>query len=152
MPKLNLNQLETLEPHSLGTSAWFEVSQEMITTFANVTNDHQWIHLDSERCVTESPYGTTIAHGFLTLSLLSQFSNELKLFPEGTTVINYGLDKLRFLSAVKSGSYIRNNADFISAEKRKQGILVKLKNTVEIKDESTAALIAESLLLVLPKP
>lgn len=111
MPPLVVESLEALRKHAgreLGTSEWFEVTQERIQQFAEATEDRQWIHLDGERARRESPYGTTIAHGFLTLSLLSQFlMQSVKLRGGVRLAINYGLNRVRFPSTVPAGSRIR---------------------------------------------
>lgn len=147
MSSLNIAELVGKD---LGKSAWFIVDQDRIRQFAEVTEDHQWIHIDEARAKAESPYGTTIAHGFLTLSLLSKFAFELRNFPPGVTVINYGLDKVRFLNAVKVGSRIRNHAVIVAADPNGEGrTLLKTKNTVEIEGEENPAMIAETLSLIL---
>lgn len=146
---MHLEYLEQSIGKELGVSRWLELSQERIAQFAELTLDRQWIHVDEERAKRESPYGVTIAHGFLTLSLLSTLLADVDLFPEGTTVINYGLDKVRFLNAVKAGSRIRNQAVLLGVEPKEDGrILVKIQNTVEIEHEKVPAMIAESLALV----
>jgi len=146
---LDLEQANTQIGQEIGLSDWLELSQERISQFADVTLDHQWIHLDEERAKRESPYDATIAHGFLTLSMLSALLGDMELFPEGTTVINYGLDKVRFLSAVKSGQRIRCRAVLHSAESKAGGLLLKLENLVEIEGEAKPAMMAESLVLLL---
>ncbi len=143
-------QVQEFAGKDLGVSSWLLITQERINQFADVTEDHQWIHIDKARAKAESPYGTTIAHGFLTLSLLAHFAQELRSFPPDVTVINYGLDKVRFLSPVKVGCRIRNHAVIVSAEPKGEGrTLLKTKNTVELEGEETPALIAETLALVL---
>ena len=131
----------------VGLTDWIEVDQERINQFADATGDHQYIHLDAERAA-QTPFGTTIAHGFLTLSLLSMLSGMgggLKL--ENTVMgINYGLDKVRFLNPVKSGAKIRARFVLASAEEKKPGnYLLKHNVTVEIDGEDKPALIAEWL-------
>lgn len=141
---------QTLIGKDLGRSSWLLIDQTRINQFADVTGDQQWIHVDEARAKAKSPYGTTIAHGFLTLSLLAHFAQELRSFPAELTLINYGLDKVRFLSPVKVGCRIRNHAVIISVDDKGKGRnLIKTKNTVEIENEETPALIAETLVLVL---
>lgn len=150
MPSIDIAQIADFVGKELGLSEWFLLSQERINQFAEVTGDYQWIHIDEQRAKAESPYGTTIAHGFLTLSLLSKFSTEIRSFPPELTVINYGLDKVRFLRPVKTGCRIRNRAVLLSAEAKGEGrMLLKTQNTVEIENEETPAMIAETLALVL---
>lgn len=101
------NELKALAGQEIGVTDWLEVTQERINQFADATGDHQWIHLDQGRAEKESPYGTTIAHGFLTLSLVSQFIRETVEFAGLRMAINYGLNRVRFPAAVRSGSKVR---------------------------------------------
>ncbi|MEP7343376.1 MAG: MaoC family dehydratase [Acidobacteriota bacterium] len=107
----SLEELRSLVGQEVATGDWFEVTQDRINQFAEATGDHQWIHLDAERARAESPYGTTIAHGFLTLSLLSHLMAQTvqMKFPVKMG-INYGLNKVRFVSAVPAGARIRPRA------------------------------------------
>jgi acyl dehydratase len=144
---INASQLQGYVGKEVGLTDWIEVDQERINQFADATGDHQYIHLDAERAA-QTPFGTTIAHGFLTLSLLSMLSGMgggLKL--ENTVMgINYGLDKVRFLNPVKSGAKIRARFVLASAEEKKPGnYLLKHNVTVEIDGEDKPALIAEWL-------
>lgn len=91
----------------VAVSDWFEVTQARIDQFASATGDRQWIHLDAERAARESPYGSTIAHGFLTLSLLSSFADTVLSFPGLRLAVNYGLNRVRFVTAVPSGARLR---------------------------------------------
>ncbi len=130
----------------LGASAWVEIDQDRIDAFADATLDHQFIHVDPERAA-QTPFGTTIAHGFLTLSLLPHLMTDLTLVPEGTLMaINYGTDRVRFLAPVKVGSEVRARAKLVDAtEKAPRQWLVKTEVTVEIKGEDKPALVAETL-------
>ena len=101
------DELKALAGQEIGVTDWLEVTQERINQFADATGDHQWIHLDQGRAEKESPYGTTIAHGFLTLSLVSQFIRETVEFAGLRMAINYGLNRVRFPAAVRSGSKVR---------------------------------------------
>ena len=144
---INASQLQDYVGKEVGHTDWIEVDQERINQFADATGDHQYIHLDAERAA-QTPFGTTIAHGFLTLSLLSMLSGMgggLKL--ENTVMgINYGLDKVRFLNPVRSGAKIRARFVLASAEEKKPGnYLLKHNVTVEIDGEDKPALIAEWL-------
>ena len=111
MPPLvveNLDALKDLVGREFAITDWFEVTQERIRQFAEATEDRQWIHLDSDRAQKDSPYGTTIAHGFLTLSLLSHFSKQALQIRDGVgMIINYGLNRVRFSAPVPAGSNIR---------------------------------------------
>jgi len=144
---INASQLPDFIGKEVGLTDWIVVDQERINQFADATGDHQYIHLDAERAA-QTPFGTTIAHGFLTLSLLSMLSGMgggLKL--ENTVMgINYGLDKVRFLNPVKSGANIRARFVLTSAEEKKPGsFLLKHNVTVEIDGEEKPALIADWL-------
>ena len=144
---INASQLQDYVGKEVGLTDWIEVDQKRINQFADATGDHQYIHLDADRAA-QTPFGTTIAHGFLTLSLLSMLSGiggGLKL--ENTVMgINYGLDKVRFLNPVKSGAKIRARFILASAEEKKPGnYLLKHNVTVEIDGEDKPALIAEWL-------
>ncbi|TNE61315.1 MAG: MaoC family dehydratase [Alphaproteobacteria bacterium] len=135
-----------------GVSDWFKVDQERINQFADVTLDHQYIHIDPERAA-KTPFGTTIAHGFLTLSLTPYLAAEASIGLEGAVMgINYGSDKVRFMNPVKVNSEIRVRSRLVSVdEKPGNRFLLKTEMTVEIKGEERPALIAEWLTMqVLP--
>lgn len=125
---------------------WLRIEQDRIDQFADVTLDHQFIHVDPERA-KDSPFGTTIAHGFLTLSLLSHFAGSFGIAMEGMVMgVNYGLDKVRFLNPVKVGSEVRGKARILDITEKKPGqFLLKYEVTVEIKGEEKPALMAEWL-------
>ncbi len=135
-----------------GVSDWITVDQESIDKFAESTNDDQWIHVDVERAKRESPYGTTIAHGFLILSLLAKLQFDAGVVPpDAAQALNFGLDRVRFIAPVKSGSRVRNRLELLSAEEKDEGgILIKTKNTIEIEGEEKPAMVAELLALLLP--
>jgi acyl dehydratase len=134
----------------LGVSEWMTIDQERINHFADFTGDHQWIHVDVERAKRESLFGTTIAHGYLTLSLAAALSMGLGIIPAGVSqVLNYGLDKVRFLAPVKSGSRVRDRVVLLAAEPQGKGrLLLKFRNTIEIEGETKPALIADALSLL----
>lgn len=148
---LSFASIEKYVGTELGISDWMTVDQRRIDAFADVTRDHQWIHTDPERAA-ESALGTTIAHGYLTLSLLSHFQFEIGAFPvDVSTILNYGLDRVRFLMPVKEGQRVRARLKLLSIEARPDGRkLMKLENTVEIEGASKPALIAETLNLLVP--
>ena len=102
-----LEELRGLAGREIAVTEWLEITQERIDKFADATEDHQWIHVDSERAERESPYGTTIAHGFLTLSLIPKFLQESIQVAGLRMAINYGLNRVRFPSAVRAGTRIR---------------------------------------------
>ena len=135
-----------------GISEWHTVTQQQIQQFADTTGDHQFIHLDAERAARETPFGGTIAHGYLTLSMLSMLGAEAgNVRLEGTRMtINYGLDKVRFLNPVRTGSRIRARFVLLSIEEKNPGQwLLKNQATVEIDGQDKPAMIAESLSLVI---
>ena len=146
MPLLNRDDLQQYVGQSIGTSSWVEVTQSRIDAFADCTEDRQWIHIDVDRAKRESPFGAPIAHGFLTLSLLPITSYELLGGLKPTKSVNYGLDKLRFMSPVAAGSRVRNHVKLLAAEPREDGwTLLRTENTVEIEGQAKPALVAVSL-------
>jgi len=134
----------------LGISDWVVIDQSRINAFAECTGDRQWIHVNEERAKRESPFGGTIAHGYLTLSLLAALAMEIGLIPEDASVgLNYGLDKVRFMTPVKAGARVRNRVTLISVEKKSGGrIIVKTMNELQIEGEEKPALVAESLAML----
>ena len=134
----------------IGVSDWFTVDQAIIDKFADATGDHQWIHVDPERAKRETPFGTTVAHGFLTMSLLSIMSYEVMPVIEGTTMgVNYGFDKLRFISPVRSGRRVRGRFVLAEARLRKPTELQSRTSvTVEIEGEDRPALVADWIGLI----
>ena len=128
-------------------SSWMQIDQDRINSFADATLDHQFIHIDEKKAAPI--FGSTIAHGFLTLSLLPHLTGEVAVFPEGTKMaVNYGLDYLRFLAPVKVGSKIRAAVSMVSVEERNPGQhLIKNKVEVEIEGEKKPAMVAQSMTL-----
>ncbi len=138
-----IEQLEPLVGTEIGVSDWFEITQDRIDAFADATNDHQWIHVDEERAAA-GPFGSTIAHGFLTLSLLV----DLVTMPEVEGVamgINYGLDRVRFISPVRVGSRIRARTVLKEATAIEGGVHLKAEVTVELEGSDRPALVADTL-------
>ena len=144
---VSVDQLGEYVGKEVGVTAWLVVDQDRINKFADATGDHQYIHIDAERAA-ETPFGTTIAHGFLTLSLLSMLGSKnggMKL-KNSVMGINYGLDKVRFINPVKVDAKIRARFQLISAEEKKpKHYLMKHNVTIEIDGEEKPALIAEWL-------
>ena len=140
-------QLRGMIGQELGVSGWAPIDQVRIDQFAECTGDRQWIHVDAERARRQSPFRTTIAHGYLSLSLIGGLSQEMGIVPENTqAAFNYGLDKVRFIAPVKVGSRVRLRSRLLSMEDRGPGqYLLKVENTVEIEGEEKPALIAETL-------
>ena len=135
----------------IGVSPWFTVDQQRINEFAKTTEDHQWIHVDLERAARDSPFGGAVAHGFLTLSLLPASSYEiLREHVRVSQVINYGLNKVRFLSPVRAGKRVRTRIRILSLEDKGMGRrLLTTENTIEIEGEPKPALIAEALAMLI---
>lgn len=130
-------------------SEWIEVTQDRINTFADCTEDHQFIHVDEE-AAKNTPFGGTIAHGFLTLSLLSKMAEGNGVVPENVLMgLNYGFDKVRFLSPVRAGKRVRANAEIVDVStKDGNRFLIKQAISVEIEGEDNPALVAEWLTMV----
>ncbi len=142
----NAEALRRLIGEEVGVSDWLEVTQDMIDRFSEVTGDDQWIHTDVERCKTESPFGTTIAHGFLTLSLLSRLHRDsVKVAEGGKMGINYGLNRVRFVSPLRVGSRIRTHSKVASVDDFDGGVQVAWQINVELEGSDKPALVAEWL-------
>jgi len=149
-PTIALARLQEKIGAETGVSRWFDITQERIDAFAEVTEDRQFIHIDPERAKRETAFGTTVAHGFLTLSLLSIMSYEVMPVIEGTTMgVNYGFDKLRFISPVRAGSRVRGRFTLVEAKLRKPKELQSRTNvTIEIEGEEKPALVADWIGLI----
>jgi len=133
----------------LGVSKWFHVTQKIIDSFALATNDNQWIHIDKKRAKKESPYGNTIAHGYYTLSLLPMFVSEVWKCNNISLVLNYGSDKVRFISPVICDSKIRARIFLLSVENYKKGVKIKSKIDIEIINSKKLAMSAETLAVLI---
>ena len=134
----------------LGVSEWLDIDQKRVNDFADVTGDHQWIHVDVERAKAESPYGAPIAHGFLTLSLIPALSKDNFRVQNAQLVINYGLNKVRFLSAVPVGSRIRVRSELADAvAKDPTTVDLTVRHTIEIDGVDKPAAVAEMIARVL---
>jgi acyl dehydratase len=137
---------ETFEP-----SPWTVLDQHRIDDFAGCTGDSQWIHVDTERARAESPFGGTIAHGFLTLSLTaSTFQHIVLANVTAKQVVNYGLDKVRFISPVRAGKRVRNRIRIVDVQEKGPGChLLTTEHTIEIENEAKPALVAVSLVYLM---
>ena len=135
----------------LGTSNWIVIDQARIDQFAACTGDRQWIHVDQERARRESPFGGTIAHGYLTLSLVAAMLIEIGIIPHDAAAgLNYGLDKVRFLTPVKAGARVRTRVVLVSAQPQEgKRLLLKLDCRLEIEGEAKPAVIAEVLCMLI---
>jgi acyl dehydratase len=147
--QLTLEKLKNSVGKEVAVSDWLEVTQARINAFAECTDDRQWIHVDPVKA-KEGPFKTTIAHGFLTLSLLSYFHFQVKVFPSDIKMaVNYGLNKVRFLNPVPVGSKIRARFKVLEmAEKGSGRLLMTLENTIEVQGQDKPAMLAETLALL----
>lgn len=148
---LTLEELKAARDLELGAGQPFRVEQARIDRFAEATDDHQWIHVDQERAAA-GPYEGTIAHGFLMLSLIPKLLFALVRFPDAGMVVNYGLDKLRFLSPVRSGAEVFLSARLVSAFERPGGILFRVRGDLRLVEDRRRALFAELLFLAQAPP
>jgi len=134
----------------LGATAWREITQEQVDGFADTTGDHQWIHVDTERAKTESPFGTTIAHGNLTLAMVDGFRQELITSSGFTMGLNYGWDKIRFPSPVPVDSQLRAKAEVVSVENKGDGwYQVATRFTLEVEGADKPCFVGDSVTRVL---
>ena len=146
----SIDDAVSLVGSELGVSDWLEIDQQRINDFADVTGDHQWIHVDVERAKNESPYGAPIAHGFLTLSLIPALSKDNFRVQNAQLVINYGLNKVRFLSAVPVGSRIRVRSELADAVAKDAGTVdLTVRHTIEIDGVDKPAAVADMIARVL---
>jgi acyl dehydratase len=146
---IKAEDLPSLVDKELGPSSWMEITQERVNQFADATNDHQFIHVDPDKAA-QTPFGGPIAHGFLSLSLLSFLNEQNSVVPENLAMgINYGSDKVRYLMPVRIGKRIRSHQKILEvAEKNPGQWLLKSAVTVEIEGEETPALVAEILTML----
>jgi acyl dehydratase len=143
---MTLDDLRGKVGQEIGVSGWRLITQEQINQFAEVTGDHQWIHIDPDRAARESPYQTTIAHGFLTVALLSQFINEAVVIEGDFKLrVNYGFNRLRFTGAVPARSHIRGRFTLQSIKDVENGVELNWLSTVEVEGRDKPALVAEWL-------
>jgi len=145
--QLTVEELEGIGERELGTSAWHPVEQRSVDLFAEATGDHQWIHVDPEAAAA-GPFGGTIAHGYLSLSMLPMLMSEV-LSVEGARMgVNYGIERVRFTAPVPTGSEMRLHAKLLSAERRGEGVLYRVGVQIEIRGSEKPALVGEVLYLV----
>jgi acyl dehydratase len=140
-----LEALRALVGTELGRSRWFEIGQDRIATFADATDDHQWIHIDPERAARESPFGGTVAHGFLTLSLLPSMLADVLVMVDAKLVVNYGLNKVRFPAPVPAGSRVRAAIVLAALEDEGASSQLTLDVTVEREGGTKPVCVAEFL-------
>jgi acyl dehydratase len=149
MPVASLEEIRRKVGQNLGASPWIEISQQSINSFADVTGDHQFIHVDPA-AAAQTPFGGTVAHGFLTLSLLSQMAANVMLVPETMKMgVNYGFEKVRFIAPVRSGRRVRGHFTLATMEEKRPGQWQFLHQvTVEIEGENKPALTADWIGLI----
>jgi acyl dehydratase len=143
---LTFDELRNATDLDLGVTDWFEVGQDMIDRFADATLDHQWIHVDHEKAA-QGPFGQTIAHGFLTVSLLPDMLGRLITVTGSQMGVNYGMDRLRLTSPVPSGARIRARGKILDTEEKGQGVLVRTEMTIEIEGQEKPAMVGVFLTL-----
>jgi acyl dehydratase len=143
----SVEEAKALVGQELGLSDWLVVDQGRIDGFASATDDHQWIHVDVERAKAEMPGGTTIAHGYLLLSLMPALMDMIVALPTLQRAINYGLNKVRFKNPVPAGSRVRMRSVLLQAQKRAGALQVILENTLEVEGQEKPAFVAEVIAL-----
>jgi len=148
MRTVSFEELPSLVGQEVGVSDWVMIDQDRINKFADATGDHQWIHIDVERAKTDLPGGKTIAHGYLTLSLLPMLGAAIMRVTGVSRGINYGSNKVRFLNMVPVGSKLRGRQKLLSAEPKSGGMQLISEFTVEIDGQDRPALIAETIGLI----
>ncbi|MBI3462335.1 MAG: MaoC family dehydratase [Planctomycetes bacterium] len=142
---INAGELAALVGQRLGSSDWVQITQDMVNAFAEATGDRQWIHCDPQRAGAESPYGGPIAHGFLTLSLGPVLADQVFSVAGSRLTINYGLNRVRFPSAVRVGSRVRMHVDLLGFQEMPGALQVTLNETVEIDKAEKPACVAEAV-------
>jgi acyl dehydratase len=142
-----IEDAKALVGQEVGVSEWITVDQGRINQFAAATDDHQWIHIDTERARREMPGGQTIAHGYLLISLMPALMDKLVEMPTLQRAINYGLNKVRFKNPVPAGSRVRLRSVLLQAQKRAGALQVILENTLEIEGQPKPACVAEVIAL-----
>jgi acyl dehydratase len=141
-----LAELPSLKGQPLGVSEWFEITQQRVNTFADATDDHQWIHVDVERASRESPFGGPIGHGFLTLSLFVPMWSQVLVVTDAGMVVNYGLNKVRFPAPVPVGSKVRLTATLVDVEEVKGGLQLTVGGVIEREGGDKPVCVLESVI------
>lgn len=143
---MTLAELESSAERDLGVSPWHAIEQERVNLFADATDDHQWIHVDPE-AAAKGPFGATVAHGYLTLSLLPLMLSEIMTLSDSVMGVNYGTEKIRFTSPVKVGSRVRLHAKLLKASRRGPSVIYHVGVEVEVEGEEKPALVGEVVFL-----
>jgi acyl dehydratase len=149
--RLTLEELEQSKDRKLGTSSWHSIDQDRINMFAEATGDRQWIHTDPE-AAANGPFGTTVAHGYLTLALLPMLLSEVISVSDAVMGLNYGTEKIRFTAPVPSGSRVRANAKLLSSERRGPSLLYHVGVEIEVEGQEKPALVGEVVYLATGAP
>jgi acyl dehydratase len=144
---LTIGEIEGATERDLGTSDWYRIEQKHVDLFADATGDHQWIHVDPEMA-RQGPFGTTVAHGYLTLSLLPKLMGEVMAISDAKMGLNYGTDRIRFTNPVPTESRVRLKAKLLEGNRKGDGVLYKVGVEIEIEGQDKPALVGEVLYLV----
>jgi acyl dehydratase len=148
---LTLAELEAAKDLDLGTSSWHTIDQDRINLFAEATGDHQWIHVDPEAAAS-GPFGGTVAHGYLTLSLLPMLVSEVVSVSDAVMGLNYGTEKIRFTAPVPSGSRVRLRAKVNSSERKGPSVLYRIGVEIEVEGQEKPALVGEVVYMASGSP
>jgi acyl dehydratase len=148
---LTIDELEQSGERELGTSSWHDITQEQVNMFADATGDHQWIHVDPARAA-EGPFGSTVAHGYLTLSMLPMLLAEVVSVSDAMMGLNYGMEKIRFTNPVPVGSRVRAHAKLLKTQRRGPSVIWNVGVEVEIEGEEKPALVGEVVYMVAGAP
>jgi len=148
MKVVKFDEIKNLVGQETGVSDWYEITQDKVNMFADATGDHQWIHVDVERAKKELPTGGTIAHGYLTLSLIPMLSSQIMRIDGVSRGINYGCNKVRFTNMVPVGSRVRGRQKLLSAEERSGGLQLINEFTIEIEGQDRPACVAQTISIV----
>jgi acyl dehydratase len=146
----SVQDLTSAVGQTIGVSDWLLIDQQRISQFADVTGDHHWIHVDVERARTEMPAGATIAHGLLSLSLIPLLKRQIDQVQGLRNGLNYGFNKVRFITPVQVGARVRLHAKLMAAQPRADGLLVTYQFTLEVEEQQRPSLQAEMLMLLFP--
>src|SRR5256714_4613524 len=149
--RLTIEEIEQSADRELGTSSWHTIDQERINMFAEATGDHQWIHVDPEKAA-RGPFGTTVAHGYLTLALLPLLLSEVISVSDAAMGLNYGTEKIRFTAPVPSGSRVRLHAKLLSSERRGPSLLYHVGVQIEVEGQEKPALVGEVVYMAAEAP
>jgi len=144
--RTTLAELPSLKGQPLGVSEWFEITQQRVNTFADATDDHQWIHVDVERASRQSPFGGPIGHGFLTLSLFVPMWSQVLVVTDAGMIVNYGLNKVRFPAPVPVGSKVRLTATLVDVEEVRGGLQLTVGGVIEREGGDKPVCVLESVI------